>query len=126
MEFNFASDEERVALEENDADIYPHLGIIRQSRFIKKYESPDKLCQDDIGVSRSYPQPGLPPLTLRDLQAFHASLESMGGFWTVFSFAGNRSTFNLDQFRCVVAFGSIELAIRLVQVQDIFDSSRIS
>lgn len=126
MEFDFASDEEKVALEEDDADIYPRLGIIRQSRFIKKHESPDKLCQDDIDVSRSYPQPGLPPLTLRDLQAFHAGLESMGGFWTVLSLTGNRYAFNLDQFRCVVAFGSIELAIRLVQVQDIFDSSKIS
>lgn len=127
MVFNFASVEERAALEEDDADIYPRLGIIRQSRFIKKHESPDKLCQDDIRVSRSYPQPGLLPLTLRDLQAFHAGLGSMEGSWAALSFAGNRRTpLNLDQFRCVIAFGSIELAIRLVQEQDISDASRIS
>lgn len=127
MEFNFVSDEERAALEEEDADIYPRLGIIRQSRFIKKHESPDKLCQDYIGVSRSYPQPGLLPLTLRDLQAFYAGLGSMRGSWTALSFVGNsRIPLNLDQFRCVIAFGSIELAIRLVQEQDISDASRIS
>lgn len=121
MEFNFESDDQRIALEQNDVDVIPNLEVINQSRFFKNGDCPPKLCQGDISFSRSYQQFGTRPLTVRHLQAFHTSLEPMIGFWSVSWASEPRDLDDLvydDDFRCVVALGDIELAIRPVQAQD--------
>lgn len=128
MEFNFGSDDERIALEQNDIDILPHFGIINQSRFHKKGNHPRKLCQDDICLCRSWQQSGTRPLTVKDFQEFRAGLEPLSGYWSVLWSGGSRSLDDVvydDNFRCVVIFRCIELAIRPVQEEDGSKVSRI-
>lgn len=122
MDFEFRSDNEKLAVAGDDVDIYPRLGITNTARWNRneKY-GPDLVMTEPKNIEITgyhySGQPGMLPLALNDLQQFVNSLNSLAGYWSVLWFSGihhNADHLNADGFRCVVAWGSVDLTIRPV------------
>lgn len=117
-EFKFNSNDEKLALTANDMDIYPQLGIFNQAMWSNQEHYPHKLYHNDVRFTRSHEQPDMLPVTINGLGEFHDGINDINGFWSVFWFSDRLSSNDFvygDEFRRVVVFGSMELAIRPVQ-----------
>lgn len=116
MAFNFKSDEERLALTGNDVDAYPQMGVINRSRFYPYKTYPFRLGRRDIrDISTGHSGQ---PLTVDNLQQFANALESIEGYWYIRWYENKRNSNDVDlddDFRGVVAFGTLDFTIRPMQ-----------
>lgn len=115
MAFNFQSDEERLALEANDVDTYPQMGLIHRARFYSRKER-FKLCRSAMSVT-STDHSGQ-PLTVDYLQQFADALGPFRGNWYIRWYGNERQPEDVDlddNFRGVVAFGTLDFNIRPMQ-----------
>lgn len=117
MAFSFRNEDERIAIEHHDADIYQHMGACHVARWDEKSRSMPQLCQGVTeavgfqGIQRS----GMRPLTLGDLQVVRQTLNSLYGNWSILWRARELRSGDVklsDSFRPVVVILGIEFAMR--------------
>lgn len=117
-EFQCDSEEKRLALTVNDVGIYPKLGIFNQAPWWGKEHDGHTLYHHDIRSYRALEQLHMLPLTYDGLKQFHDALDYERGRWSVLWASEKWNTHDRvyrDNFRRVVVFKSIELAIRPLQ-----------
>lgn len=125
-EFKIDSKEEELALTVNDVDLSPRLGIFHQAFWNNSEHDPRTLDHHDVRFARAHEH--MVPITYNGLQEFHKGLKDEKGRWSVVWFEGKPRWHHMDfayddNFRRVVLFESIELAIR--PVQDDYDIPRL-